>query len=89
MCHYLNPYPMNEREISRALATRVANSDGPRDSKPEAWAVGITNDPTERKKQRMDDGELVVNWRECKAYSKAMAEALERYWKRKGMKGGT
>ena len=49
----------------------MANSDGPHDRKPEAWAVGITNDPTERKKQRMDDGELMVNWRECKAYSKA------------------
>jgi hypothetical protein len=54
------------------------------------WRIGITNDPTERRRCWTDDEKQNCTlWQQWKAESLADAEAIEAYFIRMGMKGGT
>jgi hypothetical protein len=52
------------------------------------WTVGISNDWARRKNEHSNDGKNVACWSCWQAVSLADAQAIERHFIYKGMKGG-
>jgi len=76
---------MKEDEIKQGIEDIVKRTKG----KYSIWYIGITNDPKRRRKEHEEEGENTKVWRDWETDTKAIAESVESYFKKKGMKGGT
>ena len=54
-----------------------------------SWTIGITNDPSRRKKEHENEGDNVAYWAHWRADTLRVARNIESYFIDKGMKGGS
>ncbi|QQG48544.1 MAG: hypothetical protein HY247_07325 [archaeon] len=74
---------MNGRQIADEIRYWVAVSvRGYAD-----WTIGITNDPERRSGEHQSEGDNVRRWRQWQADSKVVAQEVEAFFKKMGMKG--
>jgi hypothetical protein len=52
------------------------------------WRIGITDDPSGRRKRHQDEGRDTRLWKQWEADSETSARSVEAYFIGKGMKGG-
>lgn len=79
----LLPRPSSKEEIMAAIEAKVGRLYS-------AWQVGITNDPTERKRcWSEDESKNCALWQQWLAASLRDAQDIEAHFIRMGMKGGT
>ncbi len=67
----------SESDIKKAIEARV--------NKYSSWTIGVTDNPTERKKQH----DNTKHWMQWNADSETAARNVESHFIDKGMKGGT
>jgi hypothetical protein len=75
---------LNAREIVYAIDYTVRESH----STYSDWRIGMTGDPSDRRKVHQDEGRDTRLWRQWEADSEADATSVEAYFIDKGMKGG-
>lgn len=76
---------MNAQEIANAIYKLVEHSKAPY----EKWAIGVTDNPAQRRKRHEQDGHDVSWWRDWNAGSEQAARNVEKHFLDKGMKGDT
>lgn len=75
---------LNPREIVYAIDYTVRESH----STYSDWRIGITDDPSGRRKRHQDEGRDTQLWKQWEADSETDAKSVEAYFIGKGMKGG-
>ncbi|MGD1054858.1 MAG: hypothetical protein ABR867_02105 [Nitrososphaerales archaeon] len=75
---------LNAREIVYAIDYTVRESR----STYSDWRIGMTDDPSGRRKRHQDGGRDTQLWKQWEADSETEARSVEAYFIDKGMKGG-